>query len=301
VNDPANRSSSPLESDRAVKVLPAPLAEGLGEGPFVAIVRSRDELFRWLWNPPAGLQWLQVEGLLGDPDVWAKVAQGESGIPLDVHLAEPASEYSDLYRLVEVCAVRDVRVSMPASPGFLKAVRLAAALRLPVRLLPGQPAPEVLAELSAALSFYIRDPMVEAPVEFFHSVLASMFGADPGSLWTILEEDPALFQLQDADGYPKLPRVLEIDSQEVSPATFVEGRFRHLVEENTECATCPWQRICQGYFKWPDPAYSCPGVKELFSAIETAAGEMGRELARLDRAREGGPARVPAKQAAKGK
>jgi hypothetical protein len=295
VNDPSNRSSSPLQPDRPVKVLPAHLADGLCGGPFVAIVRTQDELFRWLWNPPAGLQWLQVEGLLGDPDAWAKVAQGESGIPLDVHLAAPASEYSDLYRLVEVCAVRDVRVSMPASSGFLKAVRLAAALRLPVRLLPGQPAPEMLAELLAALSFYIRDPMVEAPVEFFHSVLASMFGADPGSLWTILEEDPALFQHQDSDGYPKLPRVLGTALRGVSPATFVESRFRRLVEENTECTTCPWQRICQGYFKWPDPAYSCRGVKELFSAIETAANEMGRELSRLDPAREGGRPGVPAK------
>ena len=44
----------------------------------------------------------------------------------------------------------------------------------------------MIAELLEALNFDIRDPKVEAPVEFFHSVLASMFGADTGSLWTIL-------------------------------------------------------------------------------------------------------------------
>jgi hypothetical protein len=44
----------------------------------------------------------------------------------------------------------------------------------------------MIAELLEALNFYIRDPKVEAPVEFFHSVLASTFGADTSSLWTIL-------------------------------------------------------------------------------------------------------------------
>jgi hypothetical protein len=43
-----------------------------------------------------------------------------------------------------VRSVRDVRVSMPAAPGFLRALRLAASLGLPVRLLPGQPSAEAL-------------------------------------------------------------------------------------------------------------------------------------------------------------
>jgi hypothetical protein len=34
----------------------------------------------------------------------------------------------------------------------------------------------------------------------------------------------------------------------------------------------------QGYFKWPDPAYSCRGVKQLFSMIEAAAYEIERDL-----------------------
>jgi hypothetical protein len=45
--------------------------------------------------------------------------------------------------------------------------------------------------LSIVYDFYLRDPMVETPVEFFHSVLASMCG--DGSLWMILEENPGLF------------------------------------------------------------------------------------------------------------
>jgi hypothetical protein len=255
-----------------------------GGRPFVVSVRSREELSQWLSHPPAGLQWLEVDGLLEGPDGWVPATQSPSIVPLDVFLANPGSQFSDLYRLVDVCAVRDVRVSMPASPGFLKALKLAVALRFPVRLLPGQPVPAVCAELTEALTFYLRDPMVETPVEFFHSVLVFMCGADTGSLWTILEEDPAIFLRQEPDGRAKLPRVLGSLPPGVSLSAFVATRFKQLVEQNTECTTCPWQQTCQGYFKWPDPTYDCRGIKQLFCIIKTAAEEMRQELAYRDQA-----------------
>jgi hypothetical protein len=263
---------------QSLRILPSALAEGQGDGPFVAVVRSRDELGRWLREPLGSLQWIQVEGLLGDPDAWAPAALEASQVPLDVVLFDPASEFSDLYRLVDVCAVRDVRVSMPAAPGFLKAVKLAASLRLPVRVLPGQPAPEVLAQLTEALELYLHGPMVEMPVEFFHSLLATVCGADPGSLWMILEEDPAAFLHYDAKGHPELPRSGGFRTAEISPEALVEHHLKSLVEQGAECATCPWQQACRGYFKWPDPAYSCGGVKQLFSIIEAAANEIERDL-----------------------
>jgi hypothetical protein len=279
VSDPDSCDGGPLEPDHSIAFLRAESVEAQGGRPFVAIVRTKDEFLRYLHDPPAGLQWLQVEGLLEDPDPWAQAAHGDSEVALDVLLVAPASEFSGLYRLVDVCAARQVRVSMPALPGFSKAVRLAAALRLPVRLLPGQPTPQVLSELAETLTFYLRDPMVEAPVEFFHSVLAFMCGAETGSLWTILEEDPALFLHQGRDGSPDFSRFSGSFSFAGSVATFVESRLKSLIEQNAECAACPWQRICEGYFKCPDPAYACTGVKQLFAAIKEAANEMGLELA----------------------
>ena len=274
----SSRGCVPPGPDRLILFLPSNTVAEQGGHPFVVIVKSREELSQWLSHPLAGLQWLQAEGLLEDD--WVLAAQSASDVPLDVFLASPGLQFSDLYRLVDVCAVRDVRVSMPASPGFLRALKLAVALRLPVRLLPGQPAPEVCAELIEAVTFYLRDPMVETPVEFFHSALAFLCGADTGSLWTILEEDPALFPHRGVDGSPKLPRVSGSPSLEISLPTFVVTRFKQLVEQNTECTACPWQQICQGYFKWPDPAYDCRGIKQLFSIIKAAADEMGQELAR---------------------
>ena len=151
--------------------------------PFVVAVRDRKQLGVWLHDRSPGLQWIEIEGLLNDPEVWQLAAEAGGEVPFDVILIDPGQEFAELYRLVDVRSGRNVRVSMPAKPGFLKAVRLAASLGLPVRLLPRQPTVEVLVELQEALTFYLRNPMVEAPIEFFHSALAWLRGAATGSLW----------------------------------------------------------------------------------------------------------------------
>jgi hypothetical protein len=227
------------------------------------VVRTREEFARWLREPAPGVEWLQVEDLLQDREVWAMAAQGTSRLPLDVILADPAAQFSSLYRLVDARIVRSVRVTMPATPGFMKALRLAASLQLPVRLIPGQPSAETLVELTEAALFYLHDPMVETPVEFFHSLLASLREAGgTDTLWLMLEQDPKLF-VREAS----------------RPRDFVEKHLERLVEQGAECATCRWQTVCAGYFKWPDPAYECAGVKQLLGSIQSAADEIGRDLA----------------------
>jgi hypothetical protein len=225
--------------------------------------------------------------MLGDPEAWTEAAHSDSNVPLDVVLSDPALEFSNLYRLVDAYAVRAIRVTMPAAPGLTKAIRLAAALRLPVRVLPGQPSAEALEELQDALQFYLHEPMVEAPVEFFHSVLATMCDWDAGSLWMILEEDPNAFRHYDADGRPRVPRTSDPDQSEITPAGFAQNHLSRLIAEGAECATCPWQRPCSGYFKWPDPAYSCEGVKQLFFSIQTAGNEIRQDVASFATADKG--------------
>jgi hypothetical protein len=266
------------ENYPVIRILPSALAETPGDEPFVAIVRSRDELSRWLREPPSGLSWLQVEGILGDSDAWMEAAHSGSDVSLDLILADPSSEFPELYKLVDVSAVHDVRVTIQARPGLLKAVKLAAALRFPIRLLPGQPQEDVLEELKQALDFYLHDPAVEAPVEFFHSWIARTRGAEVGSLWMILEEDPAAYLQYNVDGQTKLPSSGTVGSTDL-PTEFVENHLKSLIEQGAECATCPWQQSCRGYFKWPDRGYSCQGIKDLFSVIQVAADEMARDLA----------------------
>jgi hypothetical protein len=59
------------EPDASLAFLTAALAEGHRDGSCVVIVRTREEFVRWLREPVPGLEWLQVEGLLGDQEVWA--------------------------------------------------------------------------------------------------------------------------------------------------------------------------------------------------------------------------------------
>ena len=277
----------PEEAIAPLRILPSALAETCGDLPFVAIVRNREELFRWLGGPFPGLRWLQVEGMLGDSEAWAEAAHDKSHIPFDVVLSDPASEFSDLYRLVDASAERDIRVTMPAGPGLSKAVRLASALGFPVRVLPGQPMTGALSELREILEFYLHEPMVEAPIEFLHSFLASMEGGYTGSLWVILEEDPDTFHRCDANGRAWVPRSCDSSYVESVSPGFVEKRLKSLIAQGGECASCPWQQPCRGYFKWPDPTYSCEGIKELFSSIQTAGNEIRKELASFAAAEAG--------------
>jgi hypothetical protein len=265
----------PPEASQSLIFLEADATDDAGGQPFVGVVRHRDDLIRWLRNAPSALQWIEVDGLLGDPEVWSFAAQGTDEIPLDVVVSAPGSQFADLYRLVDVRAVRDVRVSMTATAGFLKALRLAASLGFPVRLLPGQPSVEATSELSTALELYLHDPMVDAPIEYFHSALARMRGAPTGSLWRVLEEDPAIFRREKGQ---KFRRAAETSAEFELSANFVPDFLAGLIEGEAECATCHWQGFCEGYFKWPDPKYSCDGVKQLFRRLEAAAKEIQDDL-----------------------
>ena len=268
----------PQDTHKPLLFLRADSEELPGDQPFVVVVRTRDQLDRWLRDSSPDLQWIEAQGLVGDPDAWALAAQGEGDIPLDVVLSEPGAEFPDLYRLVDVCGVREVRVSMPAAPGFLKALRLAASLALPVRLLPGQPSDVVVRELAEALSFYLHDSMVEAPIEFFHSTLAWMRGTESDSMWNICEQNPAIFDRN----LESLTRTTPSAREGHLRGDFVPRHLQRLIDEGAECAACPWQPLCQGYFKWPDPSYSCQGVKRLFSTLRAAADEIGQDLTRFE-------------------
>ena len=257
----------PEDSDLPLAFLTAGAARAYLDGGCVAVLRTREEMEQWLREPAPGVEWLQVEGLIGDPEVWALAAQGDIDIPLDVVLDDPATEFSALYRLVDVRLARSVRLTIPAKPGLMKALRMAASLGLAVRILPGQPDPALLEELGEAADFYLHDPMVETPIEFFHSLLALFRGKLDGTLWSFLEQDPATFSHRDADG------------QVLRPTDFVESHLETLLEAGAECVDCRWQSVCAGYFKSPDPAYDCAGVKQLLATIEAAADEIAGQIA----------------------
>ncbi|MEM7144940.1 MAG: hypothetical protein AAF591_07370 [Verrucomicrobiota bacterium] len=273
-------ASNPEENTNPVlPFFPAALAReyGLDEAdeehpPFVVVTRTALEFCHWLRHATPAVQWLQVEDLLDEPEAWATAARKEGDVALDVIMSDPAAEFSHLYRLVDVRNVRDVRVTIPVAPGFLKALRLAASIQLPVRLLPGQPGPEQIEELLEAVDFYLHDPMVQAPIEWFHSTIASLNGVPVEDMWMILEQDPNEFPKLDDTGTPTLPA----HQPGPVPENIVDAHTASLPDHNPDD---PWEKLCRGYFQYPDPQYDGTGIKKVFEALKAGADEMNAALA----------------------
>lgn len=264
-----------VEGNGSLPFFPASVARDQEADAFVVIVSNSLDFTWWLRNASPATQWLQVEDLLNDTEIWAVAARKETEVAIDVVIGDPALEFSRLYQLVDVSRIRDVRVSIPIRTGFLKALRLAASLQFPVRLLPGQVPPDLFPELQEALEFYLYDPQVEAPIEFFHSALASARGKSLGGLWTVLEQDPGVFQHFDEEGREKLPSAeFRGEAQD-----FLAWYQEQLTSRNAECVSCRWRDYCGGYFKLPDPEYSCQGVIKILDRLQIAASEMEEDLA----------------------
>jgi hypothetical protein len=196
------------------------------------------------------------------------------GVPIDVVLEDPGREAAGLYALNPIARQRPVRVTIPGRPGMARAARVAMALQFPVRLLTLQPSPDVLAELDDALEVYLRGAQTAAPVEFLQSALAWCLHGEAPTAWIALELDPDWFPRVDDEA---------AGTRAWSPPPAVPGvvraRLAKLAEAGAECATCRFRQWCEGFFKWPDPAYRCDGgVIPLLARIEESAAQLSRDL-----------------------
>jgi len=199
-------------------------------------------------------------------------ARWPEGVPLDVVLDDPAREAAGLYALVPVSRQRPLRVTVPGRPGLARAARVAIALHLPVRLLTPQPSPEVLAELDAVLEVYLHGEQTTAPVEFLQSALAWWLHGDAPPAWVALELDP--------DWFPRIADdAADTGAWPAPEPGFVPARLARLVEAGAECTTCRFVDWCQGFFKWPDPAYVCEGgITRLLARVEESAQQLAHDL-----------------------
>lgn len=197
------------------------------------------------------------------------LADWGEGLPIDLVMADPAVELPLLYRCTSLLARHPVRVTVPWRPGLAGAVKLAVSLGFAARLAGHQPTSEALAEALRALDGYLHNPTVAQPVEPFHGLLLAFLHDAPVLLWSLMERDPAQLRVLDHQG-----RALA-NQGPISVAAFRDD----LLAAGAECGECPWWAVCGGYYKWPDPAYACTGVKDLFALIRDAADELRRGLA----------------------
>src|SRR5262245_12188902 len=103
------------------------------------LVRSQDPTALVQALPDGDLEKLvgvQLLSLTADVDA---LADWGYGVPVDLVMGSPATEFPLLYRHAKLLDKHPVRVSISALPELFNAVKVASALRFPVKLEVGQP------------------------------------------------------------------------------------------------------------------------------------------------------------------
>src|SRR4029453_7395373 len=143
------------------------------------LVRSQDPAALVQALPDGDLDKLvgvQLLSLAADVDT---LANWGYGVPVELVMLSPETEFPLLYRHAKLLDKHPVRVSIPALPGLFKAVKVASSLGVPVKLEVGQPEPDTIEALQSVLDFYLHHPSVSQPVEFFHTSLLSFYNQAP--------------------------------------------------------------------------------------------------------------------------
>jgi hypothetical protein len=270
-------SQASLIRDPYIYNIPAALVDSY-QGRRV-IVRSHDpaELASILAEKkPEDLDCLQLLSLMGD--MGALLLAGAS-VPVDLVMSSPDSHYAQLYDLAPLLTRHPVRVTIPVVPGFTKAVRLASSLNFAVKLEVTQPDPELVQETSEVLAYYLHQSTVSQPIEFFHSILMAFIEEEPLNLWTIQEEDPALFRYITDHGDETISPRFTAANVGQNPSSFLETLITELLIKEGECTACEFLNSCYGYFKWPHKDYACDGVKTLLETMKHTAHELKQDMA----------------------
>ena len=217
------------------------------------------------------LQLLDISADLQELEEW------HPGLPIEVVVGDPEGEVMKLYRLCRLQRTHPVRVVLPIVPGFSKAVRVASFLQLPVKLEGAQPNATLIEELSETLDFFLHNKAVSQPIEYFSGLLTTVIHKHPVTLWDIQEEGPSLVRYVDDSGTETLARrPFRVPDSDLK--TFHFELTKRVLSPEAECSSCEFFLNCGGYFKWPNPDYSCEGIKRVFRRLRDAALELHDDL-----------------------
>jgi hypothetical protein len=242
------------------------------------LVRSQDPtaLVTALPDGDSGnLVGVQLLSLTADVDV---LANWGYGVPVELVMHTPETEFPLLYRHARLLDKHPVRVSIPALPESFKAVQVASALRFTIKLDVGQPDPAALAAVQSVLDFYLHHSSVTQPVEFFHTALMSLYAQAPVTLWDIQGENPADVRYVTDDGRETVTRQPGSARVTGDLGSFVADLQQALLAEGGECCACEFFANCGGYFKWPRKDYGCSGVKTLLRTLRDASEALRHDL-----------------------
>jgi hypothetical protein len=240
----------------------------------MVILRSEDpsELVRTVERVDRSrIEYIQLIGAHPEP---APISHLDPTVPLEIALKDAEREAEHLHLYSNTSFGNPIRVLINTSRSFMSAFNAAISLRIETGLIVHQPDEGLVQELESALDLYLYNAEVEVPVEFFHSLLVAFCrNRLDDSLWLIQHEDPARDRYVLDNGSivisPRLP--IEIAG---TPGDFLDDYRFDVMAQQGECSICRYFTQCVGYFKFPDNAYSCKGMQNIFSKIKAAANEI---------------------------
>jgi len=229
--------------------------------------------------------YLQLTDLEADP---SPLVKWESVIPIDLVMRAPGREFPRLYAFAPLLDRGPVRVSVPVADGMEKAVRLAASLRFSVKIIPEQPGADQVMPLIRLADFYLRNPTIEQPIEFFHGLFFALVNSEVTTLWEILEKDPTRYGFVTDEGRMADWEPCPIPDMEISAGACAETKSgavetlhsqrQRVMDRHKTCVECTYARWCRGFFKYPAPDYPCETVFPLFEHLFAAAAEFKQDL-----------------------
>lgn len=199
------------------------------------------------------------------------------GIPIEIVLKYPQSEACKLYRVIKLQRAHPLRIVIPVVAGFSKAVKVASALHLPIKLEGNQPQPDCIEELCSVLDYFLHNKAVSQEIDYFSGLLTAQFHKRPITLWDIQEEDPRSLRYITDDGKEVVAREPFVAGEEGVDG-FRVAFMERVLRPGAECASCLFFPECGGYFKWPDQNVSCDGVKLVLAKLRDAAHELQDDL-----------------------
>jgi len=189
-------------------------------------------------------------------------------------------------------SLRRVRAAFLVTPGpdVVRMLNFLTSLGFRVRFEISR-SPTEQGHYQRALEYYLHNPVLQVPVEPFHSLLVAMCGRTNQTLWDIQRERPGADFFVDDEGSVSLaPRWLTAGktygtlndpwrvlatSPVYTDLLLVEERMHR---ETSECTSCRHVDRCLGFLRAVDPSWPCEPWQDILDRLDHQVRAAGRLL-----------------------
>jgi hypothetical protein len=235
---------------------------------------------------------VELEGLGADLHILSALPLG---LPVRVKLHP--KDAPDLYTNTWLSDRFSLEALMDVDKGLLQGVKIAASAMVPVTLNLEELSDDD--ELMSVLNYYLHDPHVQVPVDFYHSMITAYLQGSTVALPDLYTESPTHFIYVDESGKvsasARLARSgrflgtfsggLQIDEESELYQNLL-NRKKDLVLTGSKCVSCEQFDLCEGYLRFIDVNFDCDQFLQVFGEIKAKAKEIGEDLANAEKLEE---------------